>query len=366
MIFDAFTLGDLKLKNRMVMAPMTRCRAEGNTPNELMVRYYAQRATAGLIITEGTAPSKNGLGYARMPGIFTDEQIDGWRGVSEAVHQNGGKIFMQLMHTGRVSHPYNMLPGAEIVAPSAVPLSGQLYTERAGKQDFPLAREMSLSDIEQAIDEYAVAAKNAVAAGMDGVELHGANGYLLEQFLNPASNKRTDRYGGSVENRCRFVIEVTERVIDAIGGKRTGIRVSPFGTYKDMTADYDSVYETNVFLARELGKLGVVYMHIVDHSSDGFPEVPERIKDEIAAAFGGVMIASGGLDLEKAEAILESGKGDLVAFARAFLANPDLVYRFKNKLPLNKIDRKTFYTRGEKGYTDYPFADSKLEQSLIF
>ena len=361
-IFEKYKLGALELSNRMVMAPMTRCRAVGNLPNDLMVEYYAQRASAGLIISEGTAPSINGLGYVRMPGIFTETQITGWRRVTDAVHARGGKIFMQLMHTGRVSHPSNMARGAVILAPSAVPLAGQLYTDEAGLQDFPLAKEMSLADIENTLEEYVHAAQNAIKAGFDGIELHGANGYLIEQFLNPGTNMRTDIYGGSIENRCRFALEVAERVSKAIGADRVGIRISPYGSYKGVIPVYDTVSETNAYLAQQLGKLGVVYMHIVDHSSNGTPHVPQEIKNKIARAFGGTMIASGGFDLAKANTTLEKGEGDLVAFARSFLANPDLVFRFKHNIALNGFDKSSFYTPTEKGYTDYSFARENAEK----
>src|SRR5690554_1445728 len=347
-IFEKYTLGGIELSNRIVMAPMTRCRAVGNLPNDLMVEYYAQRASAGLIISEGTAPSINGMGYVRMPGILSEAQVSGWNRASEAVHARGGKIFMQLMHTGRVSHPLNMARGAAILAPSAIPLEGQLYTDAASLQNFPLAKEMSEDDIENTLEEYVAAAKNAIRAGFDGVELHGANGYLIEQFLNPGTNRRTDRYGGNIQNRCRFALETAERVAKAIGAERVGIRISPYGSYKGVTPVYDTVSETNVYLAQQLGKIGIVYMHIVDHSSNGTPHVPQEIKNKIARAFGGTMIASGGFDLQKANATLDKGEGDLVAFARSFLANPDLVFRFKHGIELNEFDRTTFYTPSEK------------------
>ena len=356
-IFEEFQLGNITLKNRIVMAPMTRCRAVHNIPNELMAEYYAQRADAGLIISEGTAPSINGLGYARMPGIFTDEQIEGWKKVTEAVHNKGGKIFLQIMHTGRVSHPLNMAKGAEILAPSAIPLDGELYTDQEGLKSFPIAKVMTEKDIENTIAEYVLAAKNAITAGFDGVELHGANGYLIEQFINPGTNIRNDKYGGSIENRCRFALEVAEGVARQIGGHRTGMRISPYGSYKGVTPVYDTINETNTYLSQKLGKIGLVYMHIVDHSSTGTPDVPQEIKNKISRAFGGTMIDSGGLGFEKANESLERGFGDLVAFARIFLANPDLVYRFKNSLELNEPIKETFYTPGAKGYTDYAFAE---------
>lgn len=335
------------------MAPMTRSRANGNIPNDLMVQYYSERADAGLLITEGTAPSANGLGYPRIPGIYSAAQVAGWKKVTDAVHDKGGKIFIQLMHTGRVSHPENMEAGTEIVAPSAIVVSGEMYTDSKGPQAHPVPKAMTLEDIAQAQDEYVQAAKNAIEAGFDGVELHGANGYLIDQFINTASNQRSDQYGGSVENRSRFVIEVAQKVVAAIGPERTGIRLSPYGAFNDMEA-FDGLEDLYEHLASELGKLKLAYIHIVNHSSMGAPAVTESVQTKIQTAFGGTIIVSGGLDKEKAEAALQAGKGELAAFGRPFLANPDLVHRMKNDLELNAPDFATFYTPGEKGYTDYP------------
>ena len=354
-LFSQYNLGKIELKNRVVMAPMTRSRATNNIPNELMVKYYQQRANAGLIVTEGVAPSANGLGYARIPGIYNDEQVAGWKKVADAVHAESGKIFIQLMHTGRTSHPDNMESGTQIVAPSAIALSGEMYTDTKGLQAYPVPKEMTLEDIEQAQNEYVLAAKNAINAGFDGIELHGANGYLIDQFINTASNKRTDKYGGSVENRARFAIEVAQKVAAAIGSYRTAIRLSPYGVYND-TEIFDSVEDTFEYIAGEMKKLELVYIHIVDHSSIGAPEVTQSVKNKIANAFGGTIIASGGYDKEKAEKVLNENKGDLVAFGRPYISNPDLVDRLQNDLELNQPDFDTFYTPGEKGYTDYPKA----------
>ncbi len=354
-LFSKYQLGNIELKNRIVMSPMTRSRAIDNIPNEIMTQYYKQRADAGLIITEGTSPSPNGLGYPRIPGIFNDLQIAGWKTVTEAVHKKGGKIFLQIMHTGRTSHPLNQGSDAEVVAPSAITLSGEMYTDKEGMQAYPVPKAMTAEDIEQAQQEYVQAAINAIAAGFDGVELHGANGYLIDQFINPASNQRIDNYGGSIENRARFVIEVAEKVVSAIGAERTSIRLSPYGVFNDMTI-FEDIEETFEYLASELGKLSLVYLHIVDHSSMGAPEVPNSIKLKMKEAFGGTFIASGGLDKDKAERILEKGQGDLVAFGRPFISNPDLVTRFKEDIDLADPDPNTFYTPGEKGYTSYPFA----------
>lgn len=354
-IFKKFNLGNIELQNRVVMAPLTRSRAENNIPNQLMTDYYGQRASVGLIITEGTAPSANGLGYPRIPGIYNEEQIKGWQNVTKTVHEKGGKIFMQLMHTGRVSHPDNMEEGTKIVAPSAIRLSGEMYTDQLGMQPYPVPVEMTQEDIIQAQNEYVQAAKNAIEAGFDGVEIHAANGYLVDQFINTASNKRSDEYGGSIENRSRFTLEVAQKVTAAIGAERTGIRISPNGAFNDMEA-FEDLEETYEYLARELGRLKLTYIHIVEMAALGGPEVPLSLKLKIRNAFGGTIIRSGGLDKEQAEAAINNDEAELVAFGRSLIANPDLVYRMENDIPLQNPDPDTFYTPGEKGYTDYPFA----------
>jgi len=337
------------------MAPLTRSRAENNVPNQLMSEYYGQRASAGLIITEGTAPSANGLGYPRIPGIYNEEQIKGWQNITNNVHKKGGKIFIQLMHTGRVSHPDNMEEGTEVVAPSAIGLGGEMYTDQHGMQPYPIPKEMSNEDIVQAQNEYVQAAKNAMKAGFDGVEIHAANGYLIDQFINSTSNKRSDEYGGSIENRSRFALEIAQKVVDAIGAEKTGIRISPYGAFNGM-GTFEDLEESYEYLAHELAHLKLAYMHIVEMESLGGPEVPLSLKLKISDVFGGPIIRSGGLDKEKAEAALNNGEGELVAFGRPLIANPDLVYRMENDLPLQDPDFDTFYTPGEKGYTDYPFA----------
>lgn len=358
-LLTEYTLGEIKLKNRVVMAPMTRSRATNNIPNDIMVEYYRQRSGAGLIITEGTSPSPNGLGYARISGIYNQSQIDGWKKITDAVHKNDSKIFIQIMHTGRVSHPENMPNGADIIAPSAVQLKGEMFTDSKGMQPYPTPKEMTLADIETAQNEYVQAAKNAIDAGFDGIEIHGANGYLVDQFINTASNKRTDKYGGSFENRSRFAIEVAKKMGKAIGFERIGIRLSPYGAFNGME-QFPDIEETFTYLATELGKLGLTYIHIVDHSSMGAPTVTESVKSKIRNAFGGTIIASGGFDKDRAENVLNENKGDLVAFGRLFISNPDLVYRFKNNLALADPDYDTFYTPGEKGYTDYPSVEKTL------
>jgi len=354
-LFSPYHLGNIEVKNRVVMAPMTRSRAIDNIPNELMTTYYLQRAEAGLIITEGTAPSANGLGYPRIPGIYNKAQIKGWRQITSAVHAKGGKIFLQIMHTGRVSHPDNMEDNSKILAPSAVAMSGEMYTDKNGMQPHPTPSEMTFEEIQDTISEYSQAAANAMEAGFDGVELHAANGYLIDQFINTASNKRTDEYGGIMENRCRFALEVAQSVADRIGSNRTGIRLSPYGVYNDMEI-FPAIDNTFEYLADELGELDLAYIHIVDHSGDGAPNVPERVKEKIRTTFGGDIIASGGMTKTKAEAVLQENRGSLVAFGKTYLANPDLIYRFQHDLPLNEVDFDTFFTPGEKGYTDYPAA----------
>jgi N-ethylmaleimide reductase len=356
-LFTPIALGKLQLKNRIVMAPMTRSRAIGNVPNALMERYYADRAAAGLIVTEGVAPSPDGLGYARIPGIFSDEQERGWKRVTDGVHRAGGRNFAQLMHTGRIGHPANMPPGARIVAPSAVAASGEMWTDAGGLQPHPVPVEMDEPRIAHAVGEFAAASKRAVAAGFDGVELHGANGYLIDQFLNTASNRRTDRWGGSVDNRIRFAVDVARASAAAIGAERVGMRISPYGVFNAMQpdAEMDALY---LRLVAELDAIGIAYIHVVDHSSMGAPEVSPAIKAAIRAAFKGRYVLSGGYDAARAQADLEAGRGDLVAFGRPFISNPDLARKLQSGASLSAPDPATFYTPGERGYTDYPVGEA--------
>jgi N-ethylmaleimide reductase len=354
LLYSPAKLGPLTLKNRLVMSPMTRSRALGNVPDALMVEYYKQRASsAGLIITEGTSPSPNGLGYPRIPGIYSTAQVTGWKKVTEAVHAAGTKIFVQLMHTGRVGHPNNLPSGASVVGPSAIVAAGEMYTDAEGPKPHPTPKPMSEADVKTAIGEFDHAAKNAVAAGFDGIELHGANGYLLEQFFRPTSNTRTDAYGGSIENRARFVIEVVEAAGAAIGKDKVGIRLSPFGVFNGMPL-YPELEADYAYLAGALSETGLLYVHLVDHSAIGAPPVPQSIKDTFRKVFKGVLILSGGYDAAHAEADLAAGRADLIAVGRPLLANPDLVERWKSGAPLNAPDMNTFYTPGAKGYTDYP------------
>jgi N-ethylmaleimide reductase len=358
-LFAPTKLGNLELKNHVVMSPMTRSRAIGNVPNDLMATFYSQRSDAGLLITEGTSPSPNGLGYSRIPGCYSMEQVEGWKNVTSAVHKEDGKIFLQLMHTGRISHSLNLPEGAQIIAPSAIKAKGQMWTDSKQMQDFPIPKAMDDDDLLLTLTEYAAAAQHAIAAGFDGVELHGANGYLLEQFLSPHSNIRTDKYGGSIENRCRFVLEVVAAVAESIGKEKTGIRLSPYGVASDMP-HYPEINETYTYLTAELNKLGIVYIHLVDHSAMGAPEVPQEIKGIIRNRFKNTLILSGGYDKERAENDLESGMADLIAFGRPFINNPDFVDRLKNNWPLsNDLKMGLFYTPDEKGYTDYPIYKAK-------
>jgi N-ethylmaleimide reductase len=355
-LFAPTTLGPLTLRNRLVMAPMTRSRArEANTPNDLMAEYYGQRAGAGLVVTEGVSPSPNGTGYPRIPGLWNSAQVAGWRKVTDAVHAKGGRIFAQLMHTGRVGHPANLPMGAEVVAPSPVAVEGDLYTDAQGMQPHPVPREMTDADVRQAVGEFVQAARNAVSAGFDGVELHGANGYLIEQFLSPHTNRRADAWGGSVDQRLAFALETAKATAAAIGGERVGIRLSPHGVNAGMKA-YPEIEETYTKLVGRLAPLGLVYVHLVDHSAMGAPEVPERLKVALRRLWPRTFIRAGGYDLARAEADVRAGLCDLVAFGRSFLANPDLVARLERGLPLAPPDFATFYTSGPKGYTDYPTA----------
>jgi N-ethylmaleimide reductase len=352
-LFSKTTLGSLPLQNHLLMSPLTRNRATGNIPTKLMAQYYAQRATAGLIISEGASPSPNGLGYPRMPGIFSAEQIAGWKQITDAVHAQGGKMFMQLMHCGRIAHPLNLPQGARVLGPSAVAAAGDMYTDAEGMKPNALPQAMTEADIKIAIEEFAQGAKNAVAAGFDGVELHGANGYLLEQFIRPNSNQRTDGYGGAIENRARFVLEVADAVIKAIGKDKVDIRLSPFGVFNDMPL-YDAMQADYTWLAQQLNARGVVYIHLVDHSAMGAPAVPDAMKAAFRQLFKGTLVLSGGYDAARAEGDLGAGKADLIAVGRPFLANPDLVARWQAGAAVNAPDMSTFYTPGPEGYTDYP------------
>ena len=354
MLFDKFSSRSLRLANHMVMAPMTRSRATPeHTPDALMATYYGQRATAGLIITEGTSPSPNGLGYARIPGLYDAAQVTGWRATTAAVQAQGGKIFVQFMHCGRVAHIANLPAGAEVLGPGAAVCPGEMFTDTPGMQPHSAPRAMTEADIGHAVKEHVTAAKLALDAGFDGVELHGANGYLIEQFLNPLVNLRTDGYGGSIEARNRLALEIARATVSAICRDRVGIRLSPYGVFNG-TGEFPEVQAQYLALAKGLSALGLIYLHLVDHSSMGAPPVPADFKLSLREAFDGVFILSGGFDHASAEKALIEKRGDLIAFGRPFLANPDLVSRMRKDAPLNAPDMATFYMPGAKGYTDYP------------
>jgi len=356
-LFAPYTLGTLSLPNRVVMAPMTRSRATpDHTPTPLMAEYYAARADGGLLITEGIAPDPNGCGYPRIPGLWSQAQVAAWKVVTQAVHDAGGRMSAQLMHTGRVGHPLNLPEGAAVLAPSAVAAPGEMYTDQQGPQPHPEPRAMTADEIEATIQGFVTAGRNAIAAGFDLVEVHGANGYLVEQFLSPDTNQRQDGWGGGIQGRGRFAIEVCRRLAAAIGADHVGIRLSPLGAFNGVVP-WEGAEADFTWLAKELGALKLAYLHLVDHSSMGAPVVPDTLKAAITQAFGGTIILSGGYDRQRADADLAAGKGDLVAFGRPFLANPDLVTRLQKGAPLNPPDFGTFYTPGAKGYTDYPTMD---------
>jgi N-ethylmaleimide reductase len=344
MLFTPLTKNSLQLHNRIVMAPLTRSRATvANTPNALMAEYYGQRATAGLIITEGTSPSPNGLGYARIPGLFNKAHVQAWQLITDTVHAKGGKIFVQLMHTGRVSHAANLPAGAEVLAPSSNICPGEMHTDTHGMQPHSVPRAMTVDDIELAVTEYAQASRLAIEAGFDGVELHAANGYLIEQFLNANINQRIDAYGGSTAARNRFALEIARATVAAIGGERVGIRLSPYGAVNS-TGHFSDVETQYLALTKELSSLGLIYIHLLDHSSMGAPPVPAQFKSQLRQAFAGLCIQTGGFDRVSAARVLAEGHADLVAFGRPFVANPDLVARMLSEGEMNALDMSTLYT----------------------
>jgi N-ethylmaleimide reductase len=352
-IFSAFRLGPLELPNRVVMAPMTRNRAgPGNVPTALNATYYAQRAGAGLIVSEATQVSPQGVGYPGTPGIHSAEQVAGWRLVTDAVHGAGGRIFLQLWHVGRISHPSLQPGGALPVAPSAIAPAGQAWTTN-GMEAYVTPRALETDEIPGIVEDFRRGARNAREAGFDGVELHGANGYLIDQFLRDSTNKRTDRYGGSASNRTRFLVEVMQALIGEWGGERVGVRLSPTNPYNDIAdSNPAATFSTAV---GELERLGIGYLHIVEPGA-GDPVAAGEMPDIrfFRKIWRGPLIANKGYDLERANAVLRDGTADLVSFAALYLANPDLDQRFRRGGPFNPPDRKTFYGGAAKGYTDYP------------
>lgn len=349
-LFEPVTLGRLVLDNRIVMAPMTRSRAEPDSdmPNALMREYYTQRASAGLIITEGTHPNAEGKGYCRTPGLYTDAQQAAWADICDSVHQRGGKIVLQLMHCGRVAHPDNKAEGARTVAPSAIAAKGKIYTE-GGMQGFAEPEAMTEADIQQTIADYADATRRAYAAGFDGVELHCTSGYLPAQFLSTGSNQRDDRYGGSLENRLRFVLELLAAMAAVDGADRVGMRICPGNPFNDLHDDDPA--ETFGALLEAVSPMGLAYLHVI--------RMP-ALQDNIALAkahFDGPLMVNDSYSLDEAEQAIDGAAIAAVSFGRAFIANPDLPKRFKQGLPLTEINLSTLYTPGPEGYTDYPAVD---------
>ena len=351
-LFSPIKLGKYNLKNRIFMAPMTRCRAKkDNTPTDIMLEYYSQRASAGLIITEGTQISPRGVGYVFTPGIYKDSHIKGWKKITNAVHEKEGVIFVQLWHEGRVSHS-SYHDGKPPLAPSRVKINGQIYTYE-GMQDYELPKKMSVEEIQETKEEYVKAAKNAMKAGFDGVEVHSANGYLLDQFLRDGTNSRSDEYGGNIEKRARFLFEVVEAVCSAIGSDKVGVRLSPSGTMNDMS---DSNPQKHfAYVCQKLNDFNLAYVHIVD-ALEGDIRHGANVVDLaiLRDAYKGTLITNGGYDKTKGNMVLENHLANAVSFAKLFLANPDLPERFKKNRKLNEPDKDTFYTHDEKGYTDYP------------
>ncbi|MEO8634599.1 MAG: alkene reductase [Gemmatimonadales bacterium] len=354
-LFEAVMVGDVRLANRLVMAPMTRNRAgAGNVPTTMMVEYYRQRATAGLIITEGAQILPEGQGYPNTPGIYSPEQVAGWSRITSAVHAKGGRLALQLWHVGRISHRSLQPNGKLPVAPSAIAARGNVYTVE-GLKPFETPRALETAEIAGIVQAYAAAAKRSIAAGFDLVEIHAANGYLIDQFLRDGTNTRTDQYGGSLANRIRFLVEVATAVAQAVGAGRVGVRFSPLSPFNDMK---DSNPEaTFVAAAAALKPLGLAYLHVIEPVGANWRSASaegDRLTPKLHAAFGGRLIANGGHTLETAESVLATGEADLVSFGVAFLANPDLVARLKSGAELNVPDVPSFYGGAEKGYTDYP------------
>lgn len=347
--FDPIDLSGLALPNRVALAPMTRSRAgKGGVPTGLTAEYYAQRATAGLLITEGVQPSPVGQGYPDTPGLHSPEQVEGWREVTDAVHAAGGRIFAQLMHTGRIGHPALLPDGLVNVAPSPVAARGQVYTHE-GPKDFVTPRELTGAEVRATIGEFVTAARNAVDAGFDGVELHGANGYLIHQFLAPGSNRRTDEWGGSPENRIRFAVEAAGAVAAEIGAARTAVRLSPGNPFNDISEP--DPQETYPALVRELDALGLAYLHILE--TDPVRELTAVLRKAFSGPFVLNPATEGPTDHE-ALALIEDGSADVLAFGALFLANPDLPARLRQHGPYNTPDQSTYYGGGAEGYTDYP------------
>jgi 2,4-dienoyl-CoA reductase-like NADH-dependent reductase (Old Yellow Enzyme family) len=364
-IFEEVQIGNLQLKNRISMAPMTRARNFDGIPNDENALYYAQRSGAGLIITEGTAISNTAKGVLHIPGLYTKEQVEGWKKVTKAVHEKGSLIFTQLWHVGRVSHTSNQPDGKAPVGVSDIQAANSYawgYDEN-GKEGFVISskpRALSTDEVKEVVNDFANAAKNAIEAGFDGVEIHGANGYLIEQFLNPFVNNRIDEYGGNIESRSRFLLEVVDATIAAVGYEKVGIRLTPYGGLNELP-HYDEIEETYEYLAKELKKRNVVYIHLMDQKTKGSHALPEGFLERFRSWYDGVIILAGGMDREKSENLINAGTIDIAGFGEPFISNPDLVERLQNNWELTPPDRDLHYGLGSHGYTDW----KKYEEVLV-
>jgi len=351
-LFSPIKIGNLTLKNRIFMAPLTRCRSvDNNIPNDLMATYYAQRASAGLIISEATQISPQGIGYPCTPGIYNKEQIQGWKNITDVVHKNGGNIFLQLWHVGRISHS-SYLNGELPVAPSAIKPAGEVYTFN-GMKEYQTPRELTVTEIKELVKKYVTAAKNAMEAGFDGVEIHSANGYLLDQFLRDGTNIREDEYGGNIENRCRFLFDVIKETVAEIGSEKVGLRLSPSGTFNDMTDSNPKKHFE--YICQKLNRFNLAYLHVVDALEGDVKHGADVVELSVLRdVYDGVLITNGAYDKDRGNKSIESNNADAVSYGALYIANPDLPKRFETNTPLNEIDVSTFYTQDEKGYTDYP------------
>lgn len=359
-LLTSYNLSGLELSNRTVMAPMTRSRAdEGNVPTDLMAKYYRQQSSAGLIISEGTQISQQGIGYPWTPGIHTEKQVEGWKKITKAVHEEGSKIFAQIWHVGRVSHP-RYHNGQPPVAPSAVKPEGQIFTAD-GMKDFVTPRALKTDEIPGIIEDYAQAARNAIKAGFDSVEIHGANGYLIDQFIKDGTNKRDDQYGGNIKNRTRFALEVVDAVSDAIGAEKTGIRFSPAGRNQGISDSNPK--ETFGYLLEQLNDFNLAFVHLMEPMGDvsDLENYPSEVTNYFREMYDGTIITNAGYNQESGNQAIENDTADLVSYGRLFLANPDLPARFATDADLNAQDQSTFYGGDEKGYTDYPFMSESTE-----
>lgn len=360
-LFTPLELGDITLQNRIIMAPLTRMRSKqpGNIPYELNATYYTQRASAGLIISEATQISQQGQGYPATPGIYSQEQVQGWKLVTDSVHKKNGKIFLQLWHVGRISHSSHQKDSLLPVAPSAIKPTGKVITSDWKQVDYETPHALTIEEIQAIINDYKIAAQNAKDAGFDGVEVHGANGYLLDQFLQDSSNKRDDIYGGSIENRARLLLEVVESVTNIWGKGRVGVRLSPYGTFNDMS-DSDPL-ALFTYVIKQLSDYSIAYIHMIEPratsagGSDAVAQDTPCTSELFKSLFNGAFISAGGYTSKTAKEVVENGNADAVAFGRLYIANPDLPERIKVGANLNPYNRSTFYGGSEKGYTDYPF-----------